>query len=295
MGTAHEKRGPFAHDGALLRRLAWLGAAYGPVWWLRYSPPAFGLAAAALVPSARRAVMANLVRIRGPVSRAREALEVAETFGTYASCFAEGLAAGSPGAAKPETSIVGLPHMEGAIALGKGVVLVTAHTAGWELTGPGLARDQGLDVTMVMEAEHSQGAQKLHDGVRRANGLQVAHVGDDPLASLGLVHQLRRGGAVAVQIDRMPAGMRSRPVRLFGADGAVPEGPIRLAEVTGAPIVPVFSARLGFRSYRVEVSEPIVLPRRPGEAARQLAAQRMADAMAAFLRAHPTQWFHFGE
>ena len=48
------------HDALFWRKLAHWGASKGPEWWVRYSPPVFGWAAAMLVPEARRAVIANL-------------------------------------------------------------------------------------------------------------------------------------------------------------------------------------------------------------------------------------------
>jgi KDO2-lipid IV(A) lauroyltransferase len=194
----------------------------------------------------------------------------------------------------PDIRCDALGSIRDAAALGRGVILVTAHTAGWELTGPGLARDAGLEVLLVMEAERSHRAMDLQDGARRAAGLGVVHVGEDPLSSLALLRHLRKGGAVALQVDRVPAGMRARAVRLLGGTGMIPEGPLRLAELTGAPIVPVFSARLGFRRYLVDASPAIRLPRRAAEDVRAAAAQRIADALTRFLRAHPTQWLDFG-
>ncbi len=285
----------FAYDGAFWRRLAWLGASRGPGWWVRYSPPAFGLAAAIAVPEARRAVAGNLRRARGPVGSVRQALDVARTFVGYAGCLAEVLSNGSKNAAVPELIVHGERNLVVAKARKRGIVMVTAHTAGWELTGPQLLRDHGLDMLMVMEPERSPEARKLHDEARRASGLEVAHVGRDPLAGLPLLAQLRRGGIVAAQIDRMPEGMRGRAVTLFDAPGEVPEGPMRLAQISGAPLLPAFCARMGFRRYRVILGEPIFLPRRPTEAELDDAAQRMADAMTSFLRRYPTQWFDFGQ
>jgi KDO2-lipid IV(A) lauroyltransferase len=237
----------------------------------------------------------NLRRIRGDVSFAREAFDVAATFTTYAQCLAEGLAIGSKNDEQADIRCTDMEVLRKASALGKGVILVTAHTAGWELTGPGLARDLGLEILLVVEAERSLAARSLQDSVRRANGLGVVHVGHDPLAALALVPHLRKGGAVAMQIDRVPGRMRGRRAHILDREGVVPEGPLRLAELTGAPVVPAFSTRLGFGRYLVEVSPPIRLPRRAIEAERDAAAQSIADAMTRFLRAHPTQWLDFGE
>ena len=68
-----------------------------------------------------------------------------------------------------------------------------------------------------------------------------------------------------------------------------------LAAVSGAPILPIFTRRLGFMQYEAEVGEPIRIARKPSEEQLDLAAQQMANAMHAFIRLHPTQWFHFVE
>jgi phosphatidylinositol dimannoside acyltransferase len=112
---------------------------------------------------------------------------------------------------------------------------------------------------------------------------------------LPLLRHLQRGGVVAVQIARVPAGMSGRSVQLFGRPGVIPEGPLRLAQLTGAPIVPVFSARAGHGRYSVYVREPISLPRHADPRAIGAAAQHLADVLGEFVSAHPTQWFPFHE
>ena len=63
--------------------------------------------------------------------------------------------------------------------------------------------------------------------------------------------------------------------------------------MSGAPILPVFTHRLGFLEYEAVVAPPIWLARRATEAERDRAAAEMMAAMERFVRAHPTQWFHF--
>jgi KDO2-lipid IV(A) lauroyltransferase len=253
----------------------------------------FGLAAAAVVPRARRAVRASLERTRGPTGWVRGALDVARTFINYAGSLAESLAAGSPNAAHPEAAVRGAEHLSGAIARGRGVVIVTAHTAGWENVGPLLSRDHGVQLMLAMQAEADERARALHDAARRANGMEIVHVGGDPLASLALLQHVRGGGAAALQLDRLAPGMRSREVDLFEARGRIPEGPLRIAQLAGAPIVPVFSARLGFRRYLIDIDAPVLVSPRPSARELDAAAQALANAMTRFLRAHPTQWLMF--
>jgi KDO2-lipid IV(A) lauroyltransferase len=143
------------------------------------------------------------------------------------------------------------------------------------------------------QAERDPRARTIQDDARRAHGLLVTHVGQDPLSALPLVHHLREGGVVALQIDRTPAGQRSREVTLFGVRGAIPEGPLRLAAVTGAPVVPIFAARTGHRRYTVTVERPIWVSRSASTSELDAAAQRLAGSLEQFVRARPTQWFHF--
>jgi KDO2-lipid IV(A) lauroyltransferase len=232
--------------------------------------------------------------VRGERGGVRDTLDVARTFATYASCLAEVLSSGSKNARVPTATVRGIHNFDEALAPGRGIVFATAHTAGWEIVGPLLSRDRRVRVMMVMERERDAMARALQDEARRAQGLEVAHVGvDDPLASLPLLRHLRKGDVVALQIDRAPAHVRTRAVRLFDASGVVPEGPLRLAQLSGAPVLPVFCARVGYRSYTIVAYPPIFIDKRASAEALDAAAQRIADAMTDFVRAHPTHWFPF--
>jgi KDO2-lipid IV(A) lauroyltransferase len=180
-----------------------------------------------------------------------------------------------------------------AVSDGRGIIFATAHTAGWETVGPLLSRHHKLSVMIAEERERDAIARAIQDDARRASGLLVAHVGDDPLSALPLVQHLRGGGVVALQIDRAPPQLRTRAVTLFGAPATMPEGPLRLAMLTGAPVLPIFAGRTGYREYEVVAHPPIRLSRRATGHELDAAAQALADAMQSFVRARPTQWFHF--
>lgn len=282
------------HESLFWRRAARWGSTRGPEWWLKVGPHVVGWAAALAVPSARRAVRENLVRVRGEVGALREARDVLTTFGTYASCVAEVLSNEAPGGPKkPRALIEGERHVREVVAEKRGMVLVTAHTAGWDVVGPLLGRSYGLELLMVTHAEPDSGAGRLQDDARRRGGVSIVHVGD-PLASLPLLKHLRAGGVVALQLDRVMPGMRTRQVPLLGMQGEIPEGPLRLAQLSGAPLVPIFCARRGHREYLVRVEAPRRLDRRATEGDLDDAARYLGDCMTRFLRAHPTQWFQFG-
>jgi lauroyl/myristoyl acyltransferase len=285
----------FAHDGLFWRRMAAMGARRFPAWWVRYSPPVFGVAAAVALPKARRAVRTNLQRIRGPRPFLRDVIDTTQTFAAYAGCLAETLSMGSKNHVAPEVAVIGREHVLEAVAHNRGLIILTMHTGGWEAAGSLLAVHVKLDVVIVMEEERVEGARALHDRSREAAGVRVIHIGPDPLAALPLVRHLReRKGAAAMQVDRVPASGRAVNVTLLDSPGVLPEGPFRLAQLTGAPIIPVFCFRRGFRRYVFEAHAPRTLPRKATDEQRSSVAQGVADDMTRFLRANPTQWFEWG-
>jgi len=121
----------------------------------------------------------------------------------------------------------------------------------------------------------------------------MIHVGDDAFEGLRLLKHLRRGGIVAVQLDRKPKGGRTINVTLFGKAFQAPLGPFQLASLASVPIVPVFCARVGFYQYQIRVTTPISLIRRAPGPELLAAAQEAISSLEDFLRIYPTQWFHF--
>lgn len=281
-------------DGYFWRKLARFGAR-GPQWFARFAPPFVGVAMCAVAPTHRRTIARNLQRVRGRRGPVRDAFDVARTFATYASCLTEVLAGAGAETRKPEALVWGELHVDDALADGRGAVFATAHTAGWEAVGPILWRDRGLRVLVAAARERDPAARAIQDQARREQGLLFTFVGDDPLSGLPLFRHLRQRGVVAIQIDRVPAGARGRRVSMFGGHARVPEGPLRLASITGAPILPIFTSRTGHRRYEVVVRAPVRVGRRASNSELDAAAQAIADGLQQFVLAHPTQWFHFRE
>lgn len=280
-----------SRHSAFLRRLAYLGAAHGPKWLLRYSPPVVGLTVAALSSDARSAVKRNLERVRGAGPTWRDTLDTARTFTSFAGAFAESLAAGSKNEEPLQPVVAGRQHLEA--VLGGPFLIGTIHSGGWDVLGALLTGRLALDVIVVMAEEPDPEARKLHDAARERTGVRLVHVGNDALDALPLLRQLRAGGVVAMQLDRAPPRMRAVPVRLFDDEGRLPEGPLHLAKLTGAPILPIFCARLGFRRYLVRIHPAVRVERDASPEDVGAVAQELADHITTFVREHPSQWFNF--
>jgi len=269
------------------------GVTFGPDAWVRYSPPVIGVAFGAALSDKRRLVAKNLRRIRGPRNALAELVDVASVFSCYASCLTEALLLGSGRGYRSSSIARNVEHWHTCSAERRGVIVATAHTAGWEVAGPVLGGVHSGDVIAVMRRERDERARAIQDEARERAGVKVVHIGDDPLDALTLLGHLRRRAVVAMQVDRVPPGVRSREVRFFDQPWNVPVGPLALAAASGAPILPVFTRRLGFMRYEAIVAPAVKLPRRPTETALDEAAQQIMTAMERFVRENPTQWFHF--
>jgi lauroyl/myristoyl acyltransferase len=283
----------FAPGSAFWRQLAYAGARFGPEQWLRLSPPLFGVAFALALGPERRAVRENLRTVFGKRSPVEEGLDVARTFASYASCLAEALAGERPAVQHATKHFRDEAAIRALLESGRGLVIATAHVGAWDVAAPLLARDLELPVIVTMSAEADLGARALHDGVRTKNGVRVVHVGGHPLDALPLLHHLRAGGIVAVQMDRVPPGSRSLELRLFERAFRVPAGPFVLAALAEVPLLPLFVRRRGFLDYEVVAHGPIHLPARPSAGELRAAAERALGELERFIRANPTQWFRF--
>ncbi len=284
-------------DSELWRRALNAGVLHGPDALIRYSPPVFGLLFGAILGEKRRGVEETLRRLKGEQSTLDRLSDVAGVFTNYACCLTDAFLVGADRGyeARARSANESL-HFRQSEQPGRGVILATAHTAGWDVAGHLLATLDSKEVIIVMEAERDRQAMHLHDDARSRAGIRIAHVGDDPLAALPLLAHLRRKqGVVAMKIDRTAPGMRCRPVRFLGGPWRIPEGIFTLAATSGAPILPVFTRRLGFLEYEFVTAPPLSISRRPSDAELDEAAQRLATLLEQFARANPHQWFRFDE
>lgn len=284
------------HDGVFWRRLAYLGTAHSPWWWRRYTPAGFGALLCTLLPKQRRAVADNLTRMKLARTPLEAWLGAQRMFVEFAESLTDGLESSAKGVDGFQLDSPTDGRFKAALASGRGVILLTAHTGSWEIVGRLIGRNHGFPVTMVMAREHNTSTRAFADAIRNnktEGDFEVAYVGTDPFAALPLVSALRRNRVVAFQFDRVPPGMASLAVPFFGWMQPFPVGPFKLAQVTGSPLVVALTRRTGFRRYSVEIPEVAYIERRGGEAALVETMSKVARAVEDFVRRHPSQWFHF--
>jgi KDO2-lipid IV(A) lauroyltransferase len=146
----------------------------------------------------------------------------------------------------PLCEIHGLEHLQAALQLGKGVILLSGHFTTLEIGGRLLAQHVPFH---VMYREHKNAAfEAVMQAARRRNFGRAIPRGD----LRGLLNSLKANVPVWYAPDQDYGVDQSIYVPFFGIPAASITGTTRLARLSGAPVVPFFQTRLpGARGYRL--------------------------------------------
>ena len=251
------------------------------------------------VPSARRAVVRNLHRIRGPASPIRDTRDVLATF-----CDLRVVPRGGARQRRARRTSDArrrrrrAKHVVRAYCASGRQGHRHRHGAHGGL-GNGRARSSaratGSTVMLVTHAEPNARARRLR--TRRASApayrsrtsgrsARVAAAAPSPAA--------RRRRRAPARSRRRPGCGRARCALLRRAT-PIPEGPFRLAQALGRADRPgVLRARGLSRVPRASVYEPRRSAPRNRDGNSTKSRSTSQTCMTRFLRAHPTQWFQFG-
>ena len=181
----------------------------------------------------------------------------------------------------------GREALDAALAGGKGVILVTQHTGSWE-TGAIFLRSLGYRLHVVAGVQLSP---LLTGAVRKAKeeiGIEVITPED---SSRRLLKALASGGILALLVDgNVYTG--GTDVVFFGKTVRLPDGPVRLARASGAPIVTGYCRRSGSRRYRIHL-ERLIDASEATALSEGEALARVYGAVERFIRENADQWIMF--
>jgi len=174
-------------------------------------------------------------------------------------------------------------------AEGRGAVLVTAHMGSFEV---GLALLASVErpgsVQVVFKRDTSPPFEAMRARLRALLGVAEAPIDDGLVTWMDLRDALLADGVVVMQGDRAMPGQRSEIVPFLHGRLSIPTGAVRLAQMTGSPIIPVYTVRLADGRFAVYLHAPID-PGIPGSDARS-AALAIGQSIASVVGAHPEQW-----
>lgn len=183
----------------------------------------------------------------------------------------------------------GFENLDQALALGKGVIFVTAHFGNLDIVSQTFAV-RGYKVTTPAEHVKPEILFQHIVATRSSKGLTIIPV-DGPL--LALLRALKRNQLVGLvsDLDVTKSGI---VVQFFGAPARLPDGHIQLALRTGAALLPAFSLRLPDNTF-VAFAEPALDLQETGDFQADVRAgvEQMARVMEKWIGTHPEQWVQF--
>ncbi len=201
-------------------------------------------------------------------------------------------------ASVPPYTVTGGEAVLEALDKGKGCILLGAHIGSFDaLRSVGRFASSKIRLRVLMYRRFVGGASKAIEQLDPAYESAIIHIGE-PQTMLRVAEALQKGDVVAILGDRAPDAGRYMSVPVFGKMAPVPIGPLRLAAITGAPVL-LFSALRcsdGHYDIRFELfADQIVLEGKRAEQTQTLKTwlTRYAAWLETLCARDPFSWFNF--
>jgi lauroyl/myristoyl acyltransferase len=155
------------------------------------------------------------------------------------------------------TTVTGGENLYKALKQGKGVVLLTTHLGNWEIGGEAI-RVTGKKIHLVYAPDSSAIFERQRNLMRGETSVEGVALKPGEWVSLKLYRLLERGELVALQGDRLQFD-RGVSMTFFGSPATFPQGAVRIAQLSGSPVVPIFIPLKGYKTYEIIIEEPLIM------------------------------------
>lgn len=195
--------------------------------------------------------------------------------------------------------IEGYDHYDRARASGRGLIIATAHMGSFEVGLAGLAA-QGQPLHVIFQRDAQGLFEKQRSSLRHRLKVNESPIDDGWTMWITLRDALLRGEAVIMQADRVMPGQRGQKVPFLHGHLEIPPGPAKLARLSGAWIVPIFSIRLPDGRVKLCVEPPITPDDDVADTTASTSSrradpllQKLSTVLQKYVRAYPEQWLMF--
>jgi Kdo2-lipid IVA lauroyltransferase/acyltransferase len=175
----------------------------------------------------------------------------------------------------------GFEHVQKAVDAGKGAFIITGHFGNWERMGQ-YGRCNGFTMRVVARDANDSTMNQMMMQLRSHAGLDVLPRGNAIKQMLGL---LKQNQLVAILPDQNSSEIF---VPFFGKPCGTVQGPAVLHLRTGAPLIPVFCARVGPVKYKIIIKPP--LEPVPGFDGPEGYTRAINNSLEEIIRQYPEQW-----
>ena len=234
----------------------------------------------------RRVARKNLALIypdKSAIERERMARAVFRHFGRMAGEFLK-----MPRLDKADVErlavVEGEDNLRAAMAMGKGVLLITGHFGNWEFMARWLSAN-GYPINVVARDARDPAATKLLTDTREGNGAQVLYRGNSARAVLQC---LKKNEIVALLPDQNAADVF---VPFMGQRTGTVDGPAIIHLKMGAPLLFSWCVRLPDNRFRITFEPPEIVASTGEKSADVERTMTLINArLETQIRRNPTQW-----
>jgi len=188
------------------------------------------------------------------------------------------------------TTPVGWGDLNDALALGRGVILVTGHYGNWEIAAATVA-SRGIPIGAIVRRQGNRLVDERLQHLRRKLGVETIYQGQAP----SRVPRLLRSNGVVGIVGDQDARRSGIFVPFFGRPASTHRGPALFALRLGAPVFSCIARRLPGSEVRYEVRGERVDFEPTGELDRDVNAltAELARRLEKEIRMAPEQYFWF--
>lgn len=183
-------------------------------------------------------------------------------------------------------SIEGRGILDGELAKGRGVIVVTGHIGNWELM-PVTLRIKGYAGAVIGRRIYFDRYDGYLNSLRKVHGVEIIYRDDSPRKILKV---LKSNGVLGIVADQDVDSVDGVFVEFFGRSAYTPLGPVALAKATGASLIPAFMIREG-HGHKLIFEKPVELidtGNKDADGAEN--TKRWSNVVEAYIRKYPEQW-----
>ena len=190
---------------------------------------------------------------------------------------------------KERVEITGRENLDKALALGRGVILISAHFGNFPLLLGRLAQD-GYQVGGIMRPMRDARVEKIFLEKRNKFGVKTIYSQPRNECVNNTISALRNNELVFIPVDQN-FGTGGVFVNFFGMKAATATGPVILAQRTGAALVPCFIIRQPGDRHKV-IFEPALELIEGGDSQDTILVniQAITDIIESYIRKYPAEW-----
>jgi lauroyl/myristoyl acyltransferase len=251
-------------------------------------------------PTRTRKEIAQIAAVLAGTHAASEARRIAiENWADRYEARFQYLRAWRPGGWAPEIEVLGEKHVSAALERGRGIIFWGGNFSFNDLVAKMAMHRLGFAVTAFSVPRH--GFSKTPFGARYINWV-CRDIENRSIGERLMVEREAFANALSRMRERLKLneavyfavggrGRRTATVRFIGDHIILATGPLAMAHITGAAILPIYTLRVAPGRFEVTIGPPLEISKNPdGNADYAAAAQAYADALTPIVLREPGQW-----